>query len=113
MKLAVNSTTAAVGRPATITTTVTNPSWILSGVHLASVAIPAGVTLQQVRTVREDNVTMDFTAARAMSLGDIVQGDSRSATWRFNIDTPGPKTFRFRAWSENGGAQEQSITLNP
>jgi hypothetical protein len=48
-----------------------------------------------------------------MSLGDIVQGDSRSATWRFNIDTPGPKTFRFRAWSENGGAQEQSITLNP
>jgi len=113
MKLAVNSTIAVVGRPATITTTVTNPSWILSGVHLASVTIPAGVTLQQVRTVREDNVTMDFTAARAMSLGDIVQGDSRSATWRFNIDTPGPKTFRFRAWSENGGAQEQSITLNP
>jgi hypothetical protein len=102
-----------VGQTITVTTTVTNPSWILSGVHLAATSIPAGVTVTQVRTTREDNVVADFTAARAMSLGDIVQGDTRSATWRIRFDSAGPKTLRFKAWSENGGTQEQSITFNP
>jgi hypothetical protein len=102
-----------VGQTVTVTTTVADPSWVLSGVHLAATSIPAGVTVTQVQTVRKDNVTMDFTAARAMSLGDIVQGDSRSATWRIRLDTAGPKTLRFKAWSENGGTQEKSITFNP
>jgi hypothetical protein len=101
-----------VGGTSTITTTVANPSWVASGVHLEAISIPAGVTLQRVETRREDNVLMDFTAARALSLGNIVQGDTRSATWRVRIDTAGPKTFRFRARSENGGLREQSITLN-
>jgi hypothetical protein len=102
-----------VGQTVTITTTVANPSWILSGVHLAATAIPAGVTVTQVRTTREDNVQMDFTAARALTLGDIVQGDTRSATWRIRFDTGGPKTLRFKAWSENGGTQERSISFTP
>ena len=101
-----------VGGTTTITTTVANPSWVASGVHLEATTIPAGVTLERVETRREDNVLMDFTTARAMSLGSIVQGDTRSATWRVRIDTPGPKIFRFRARSENAGLREQSITLN-
>ena len=28
---------------------------------------------------------------------------SRSATWTFRADTPGPKTFAVRGWSENAG----------
>lgn len=102
-----------VGQTVTVTTTVANPSWILSGVHLAATSIPAGVTVTEVRTTREDNVVMDFTTARAMSLGDIVQGDTRTATWRIRLDTAGSKTLRFKAWSENGGTQERSITFNP
>jgi hypothetical protein len=115
MNLNVTSSTInpGVGGRATITTTVSNPSWILSGVHLQSVSLPAGVTLESVQARREDNVLMDFTADQAMSLGNIVQGDSRAATWRVRIDTRGPKEFRFRAWSENGGTREQTITLNP
>jgi len=115
MNLSVTSSSInpGVGGRATITITVSNPSWILSGVHLQSVSLPAGVTLESVQTRREDNVLMDFTADRAMSLGNIVQGDSRSATWRVRIDTAGPKEFRFRARSENGGVREQTITLNP
>lgn len=102
-----------LGGRTTITTTVSNPSWVLSGVHLENTILPAGVTLESVQTRREDNVLMDFTAERAMSLGNIVQGDSRSATWRVRIDTGGPKVLRFRARSENGGLREQSVTLNP
>ena len=113
MTLSVTSSslTPAVGGRATLETTVSNPSWILSGVHLENTLFPAGVTLESVQTQREDNVVMDFTASRAMSLGNIVQGDSRSASWRVRIDTAGPKVFRFRARSENGGLREQSITL--
>jgi Subtilase family len=115
MNLSVTASTInpGVGGRATITTTVSNPSWILSGVHLQSVSLPPGVTIESVRTTREDNVVMDFTADRAMSLGNIVQGDSRSATWQVRIDSGGPKEFRFRARSENGGVREQSIILNP
>lgn len=115
MQLGVTSSSLnpGVGGRATITTTVSNPSWILSGVHLQSVSLPPGVTIERVRTVREDNVVMDFTTDRALSLGNIVQGDSRSATWQVRVDTSGPKEFRFRARSENGGVREQSIVLNP
>jgi hypothetical protein len=108
-----SSLNPGVGGRATITTTVSNPSWILSGVHLQSVSLPPGVTIESVRTVREDNVVMDFTTDPALSLGNIVQGDSRSATWQVRIDTSGPKEFRFRVRSENGGVREQSIVLNP
>jgi hypothetical protein len=55
---------------------------------------------------------MVFAGATSLSLGSIVQGDSRSAAWRIRIDTPGAKTIRFRAWSENGGARDLSVTIN-
>jgi len=101
-----------VGSIVNVTTTVSNPSWILSGVHLAAAGIPSGVTLVQVDTTREDNVAMTFTGLNAISLGTIVQGDTRRATWRFRVDTAGPKTVRFRAVSENGGNRDLSITFN-
>ena len=41
-----------------------------------------------------------------------MQGDSRLATWRFRVDTPGAKTVRFRAVSENGGNRDLSVTFN-
>jgi subtilisin family serine protease len=96
----------------TVTTTVSNPSWILSGVHLRVAAMPTGVTLEQVETTREDNVAMAFPNVQAISLGSIVQGDSRQAAWRFRIDTPGAKTIRFTARSENGGVRDLSVTIN-
>lgn len=113
MQLSVSAQPQAVpaGGRVSITTSVFNPSWVLSGVHLQLVGLPAGATLEQLTTVREDNVTMDFTSAAALSLGTIVQGDTRRATWRFRFDTPGPKTFTFRARSENGGVREQSVTV--
>jgi Subtilase family len=95
-----------------VTTTVANPSWILSGVHLEAAAVPSGVTLVQVSTTREDNVAMTFTNMTGISLGSVVQGDSRLATWRFSVDTPGAKTVRFRAVSENGGNRDLSVTFN-
>jgi len=101
-----------VGSRITVNTTVSNPSWILSGVHLAAAGVPSGVTIEQVETVREDNMPMAFAGATSLSLGSIVQGDSRSAAWRIRIDTPGAKTIRFRAWSENGGARDLSVTIN-
>jgi hypothetical protein len=101
-----------VGGTVTVTTTVSNPSWILSGVHLSAAANPAGVTLTQVETTREDNVVMAFPGATALSLGSVVQGDTRRASWRFRIDTAGPKTVRFRAVSENGGTRDLSVTFN-
>jgi hypothetical protein len=101
----------APGQHITVTTTVANPSWILSGVNLMA-TLPAGVTLEQVETIREDNVTMAFPNTPALSLGSIVQGDSRRATWRFRIDTAGAKTIRFTARSENGGVRDLSVTIN-
>jgi subtilisin family serine protease len=101
-----------VGGFVDVTTTVSNPSWILSGVHLSAAGIPSGATLVQVETVREDTVAMTFTGMTAISLGSVVQGDTRRAIWRFRIDAPGAKTVRFRAVSENGGTRDLSVTFN-
>lgn len=112
LALSASSTTPSVGSTVTITATVRNPSYVASGVHLQRMNLPAGLTDQGVSTTREDGVTIDFTVSD-LSLGNIVQGDSRSARWTFRVNTAGPKTLRFRAWSENGGTVTQSITLNP
>jgi hypothetical protein len=52
------------------------------------------VTLLQTNTTLEDGVAMFFPNAAGLTLGSIVEGDSREATWRFRIDTPGSKCFR-------------------
>jgi subtilisin family serine protease len=97
----------------TVTTTVSNPSWVASGVHLERTSFPSGVTLQSVTTKREDNITMDFGTATELTLGNISQGDSRSAVWTFRASTTGSKTLTFRSWSENGGTRTDSVTVSP
>ncbi|MDP6132094.1 MAG: S8 family serine peptidase [Dehalococcoidia bacterium] len=105
------STTVAVGTTVDITTTVTNQSYVASGVFLWA-SSPPGVSLLGVSTTREDGISMDFTSDD-LTLGNIIQGDSRSATWTFQVNTSGRKRLKFGAWSENGGYQEQEVTINP
>jgi subtilase family serine protease len=66
--------------------------------------IPLGVTLLDLQTRRWDGVTMSFHGTTdALTLGNVTSGLPRVATWLFRADTVGPKTFKVRAWSENGG----------
>jgi uncharacterized repeat protein (TIGR01451 family) len=112
MTVRASSLAPSVGDVVTITTTVSNPAYIASGVFLRRENLPSGLTYQSVSTTREDGVAMNFTT-RSFSLGNIVQGDTRSAAWSFKINNTTAKTLDFRAWSENGGTVTESITLNP
>ncbi len=107
-----SSASPAVGSVVTVTTTVSNPAYIASGVYLERSNLPAGLSFQGVSTTREDGVTMDFTR-NSLSLGNIIQGDSRSATWSFLVTSAGTKTINFKARSENGGTQTRSVVLTP
>jgi len=71
------------------------------------------VTLLETNTTREDGVAMSFSNAAGFTLGSIVEGDSRVATWRFSIDASGSKCFRLRSWSDNGGTNFASVTVTP
>ena len=114
MSLSVSPSTSTppVGSTFTVTTTVRNPAYEAYGVHVSVPDMSSGLTLLGAQTTRKDGVAMDFPNARGLTLGGIVEGDVRSAVWRFRIDTPGAKTMRFRAWSDNGGTRFQSITVN-
>jgi subtilisin family serine protease len=107
-----SSLTPPVGSTFTVTTTVRSPAYEAYGVHVSVPSVPSGLTLLGVQTTRKDGIAMDFGNARGLTLGSIIEGDSRSATWRFRVDTAGPKTVRFRAWSDNGGTRDQSVTIN-
>lgn len=109
---APSTTTPVLGTTFTVTTSVFNPSYIASGVHLALTSITAGVAFENVRTTREDNVLMDFGAATNFTLGDIHQGDTRSAVWTFRMNTAGNTTIGFRAWSENGGTVFANVAVS-
>jgi hypothetical protein len=105
------STTVAVGTTVDITTTVTNQSYVASGVSLKADAF-SGLSFLGVSTTREDGISMDFTSKR-LTLGNIVQGNSRSATWTFQVNSAGKKTLRFNVYSENGGTLFQDVIINP
>ncbi len=107
-----STTTVPVGSTFTVTTTVRNPAYEAYGVHVSVPELPSGLTLLSAQTTREDGVAMDFGNARGLTLGSIVEGDTRSVTWRFRVDSSGAKTMRFRAWSDNGGTRFQSVTVN-
>ena len=107
-----STTTPLVGDTFTITTTVDNPAYIASGVHLEHSPLPSGVTLVGVSTTREDNITMDFGTADELTLGNIWADDSRSADWQFQATSSGSKTISFRSWSENGGQNDIDVTVN-
>ncbi len=101
-----------VGATFDVRATVDSPSYVASGVQIEPTFIPLGVTLLDVKTTRFDGVTMSFLGTTdALTLGNVVSGLPRSATWTFRADTTGPKFFKMRAWSENGG--EVSVTTTP
>ena len=106
-------TNPPVGSTVTLTARVDNPAFEAYGEHIAVTEIPLGVTLVETNTTREDGVAMSFPNAAGLTLGSIVEGDSRVATWRFRIDTAGSKCFRLRSWSDNGGTNFASVTVTP
>ena len=107
-----SASTAPVGSTFTVATEVRVPAYQAYGVHVSVPGMSNGLTLLGGSTTREDGVAMDFPNARGLTLGSIVEGDTRLVAWRFRVDTPGAKTMRFRAWSDNGGTQDQSVTVN-
>ena len=81
-----------------------DPAYVASGVQVQPTSIPSGVTLLSVQTKRHDGVSMAFPITEeTLTLGNLVPNYSRRASYFFRADTPGPKTFFVRAWSENGG----------
>jgi hypothetical protein len=95
---------APVGAPFPVTMHVGNHSYVASAVSVDLITQPPGVTPIDIVTTRLDGVNMRFTAALGtMTLGNLPPETSRYATWYFRPTTPGPKTFLFRAASENGG----------
>lgn len=103
--------TPVIGNDFTITTTVSNPDYIASGVHLENTVLPPGVIRVDLQTTREDGIGMSFGTASNLTLGNIHAGDSRSAVWTFRLTTPGTKVFTFRSWSENGGELTTNVTV--
>ena len=103
--------TPVIGNDFTITTTVFDPAYIASGVHLENTVLPPGVIRVDLQTTREDGIGMSFGTATNLTLGNIRAGDSRSAVWTFRLTTPGTKAFTFRSWSENGGELTTNVTV--
>ena len=86
--------------------------YVLSGAQVELTALPLGVTALSLSTVRHDGVTTPAPdALGGLTLGNIVPMLSRSATWTFRATSPGPKTFRARVWSENGGEVIATTTV--
>src|SRR4030095_12864532 len=86
-----------------VTLNVSTPSYVASAVGVELTSLPLGVTPISVETMRLDGETMDFDALGSLTLGNIVPTLSRSATWFFWANSPGPKTFSVRGWWENRG----------
>jgi hypothetical protein len=68
-----------VGSTFTVTTTVSNPAYEAYGVHVSVPFVPVGLTLLDATTTREDGVSMVFPNASGLTLGSVVEGDTRSA----------------------------------
>lgn len=84
---------------------------IASGVDLALTNIPGSLTLLNVETTRKDGITMSFGANTDLTLGDIIESDTRSVKWTFRATSVGSKTIPFRALSENGGTHFQNAAV--
>jgi subtilisin family serine protease len=114
MNLAASAshTRVAPGNSFTVATTVTNPSFIASGVHLQNTANSSGVSRTNVQTERKDGLTIGFGAVDNLTLGDIIANDSRSASWTFLATSVGTKTMTFRSWSENAGLVERLVNVD-
>ncbi|PWU17547.1 MAG: serine protease [Candidatus Rokuibacteriota bacterium] len=101
-----------VGQTFTVGVTVENSSYLAQGVQVEPTLIPLGVTLVDVLTERWDGVTMSFLhSPDALTLGNLVSGVPRIIFWNVRADAIGPQTFKFRAWSENGGQVDMTQTV--
>src|SRR5215471_17458327 len=122
--------TVEIGSTFTVAATVQNDSYIATGVQVEPTFVPLGVTLRDIVTERWDGVVMSFLGVGdALTLGNVLSGVPRIVFYNFRADTVGPKFFKIRAWSENGGEVEvfqnvqvvpprpdlveSSVTLNP
>lgn len=102
-----------VGDMFLVETTVSSPSYVAFGAHLSNTVLPDGVKLLDVRTKRKDGMIMSFGANREFTLGSIVQGihGSRFGRWVFKAESAGCHDIQFRAWSDNGGTRETTVTV--
>jgi hypothetical protein len=89
-----------------------NPSYIASAVFLDSTS--SGDALQSTTGTLIDGATCDFTGnieyGRALELGNVLHGTSRSAQWTTHWNTEGLKSFSVEARSDN--AVDVSDSLN-
>lgn len=113
MNVAATSSTStpALNTDFTVTTSVTPSAYVSSATHIEINGMTSGLTFNGVSTTREDGVNMDFTDNQ-FSLGDIVVGDTRNASWTFRATTAGVKSITFRVWSENGGTVSRTVSVS-
>jgi hypothetical protein len=123
MNATASASTVGIDETFTVTTTVSNPEFVASGVTLEIANLPSGLSFQGVETTRADgtvaspdvgSLLYDFTKFDRLTLGNIVSGRSRSAKWTFRVTPgsyPGSRAIQFRARSENGGTTTASETV--
>jgi hypothetical protein len=96
-----------------ITASVSNPSYVASAVFLDSTS--SGDTLIGASMVHEDGATANLLGnqhnGRDILLGDILAGDSRTATWSTRWATEGQKVWSVNARSDNWVDEWDSVTI--
>jgi len=105
-----------VGATFNVAATVLNSSYVASGVQVEPTFIPLGVLWTDTWTQRWDGIPMSFLGVTdALTLGNVVSGVPRAGFWTFKALNPGPKFFKFRVWSENGGeiTLTQTVQVGP
>lgn len=105
-----STSTPARNTDFTINTSVSSNAYVTSATHIEISSMSSGLTFNRVSTTREDGVNMDFTDNQ-FSLGNVVDGDIRNASWSFRATTAGAKSITFRIWSENGGTVTRTVTV--
>lgn len=113
LDVTVSTLSPTVGTNFTVTTTVSNPAYIASGVYLARAQFTSGLLQQDVTTTRKDGVAMSFGPGRELTLGNIRASDSRSATWTFAASSTESKTLDFQTWAENTGVRSKTVFIDP
>ena len=108
----VSNSNPVINSNFTVTTSVSANAYVASATHIEISNLPNGVTFDEVSISREDGINMVFTNDE-FSLGNIIQGDTRSANWTFRATSSGSKNIQFRIWSENGGILTRTVTINP
>jgi hypothetical protein len=113
------SATATVGSPFDVTVAVATPSYVASGVQVLAQTTSPGIRYESIRSTRLDGVTMSMPHPyeyqrldNQFTLGNLFPSITRSATWTFRAETPGPKTFTITGWSKTQGQFSLSTTVN-